>query len=174
MSGGAGLVVRPARTDDVATVGAIHVRSWQAAYADAMPTEWLAGLDPADRAAMWARALEPGARTRLLVAEQDGRVVGFAAVAPAHDDEVQDDAGDLLAIYLEPEVIGTGVGRELIAGARAALVEQGFDSAMLWVLESNDRARRFYERDGWTFDGGRSDYEVGDAHLPIVRYRRTL
>ena len=37
--------------------------------------------------------------------------------------------------------------------ARDRLVEAGFKRASLWVLDTNDRARRFYQADGWQADG---------------------
>jgi RimJ/RimL family protein N-acetyltransferase len=50
----------------------------------------------------------------------------------------------------------------------------GYGEAVLWVLEDNPRARRFYERTGWSLDGGVKD----DSHLGVsvteVRYRIRL
>ena len=46
-----------------------------------------------------------------------------------------------------------GVGRMLMAEARRRLAEDGFSEAILWVLQGNDRARSFYEREGWEPDG---------------------
>jgi hypothetical protein len=42
---------------------------------------------------------------------------------------------------------------------------------VLWVLEANGRARRFYEREGWTLEGGTRTTPLGPSE---VRYRRTL
>ena len=49
-----------------------------------------------------------------------------------------------------------------------------FGSAVLWVLEQNHRARRFYEREGWWPDGARASEDVASLSLPTVRYRRML
>jgi hypothetical protein len=40
----------------------------------------------------------------------------------------------------------------------------------LWVAEANPRARRFYEREGWTADGGVKIEEFGGRPLREVRY----
>jgi hypothetical protein len=42
----------------------------------------------------------------------------------------------------------------------------------LWVLEGNDRARRFYERAGWRGDDGMKPF--GDSGLYEVRYRKQV
>jgi hypothetical protein len=44
----------------------------------------------------------------------------------------------------------------------------------LWVMESNARTRRWYERQGWSFDGRRRDAEVWGVTITEVRYRTTL
>ena len=63
-----------------------------------------------------------------------------------------------------------GVGRavlETAAGHWRALVA---GTLVLWVLEDNDRARRFYEAMGWQPDGGRQVLEIADAKLYEIRY----
>ncbi len=68
---------------------------------------------------------------------------GFSAIA----DEWLD------GLYVRPAFWGTGVAAELHDRAVAALRDAGVGTARLWVLEANDRARRFYERRGWRPDG---------------------
>jgi ribosomal protein S18 acetylase RimI-like enzyme len=60
---------------------------------------------------------------------------------------------ELYAIYLDQAVVGRGIGRALLAQALADLRRRGYQSAMLWVLATNARARRFYEAAGWRADG---------------------
>jgi GNAT superfamily N-acetyltransferase len=69
--------------------------------------------------------------------------------------------------------VRTGVGRLLITAARERLRGVGVTAASLWVLDGNARARRFYERDGWRFDGTRRTRAYGGAPVEEVRYRRT-
>jgi ribosomal protein S18 acetylase RimI-like enzyme len=56
-----------------------------------------------------------------------------------------------------------------------AAVEQlsadGYPEAVLWVLEDNPRARRFYEREGWQAVADLPDNEFG---MPLTEYRREL
>ena len=73
--------------------------------------------------------------------DPDGR--GFSAIGD----------GWLNGLYVRPEAWGTGVAGELHDRAVAALRAAGERQARLWVLEENARARRFYERRGWSPDG---------------------
>ena len=52
------------------------------------------------------------------------------------------------------------------------LVQAGRDDVSLWVLEANDRARRFYATVGFGPDGARM---LRDFGVPVaeVRYRRS-
>jgi GNAT superfamily N-acetyltransferase len=59
----------------------------------------------------------------------------------------------LEALYLRPPAWGTGLAVVLHDLAVAELRAHGVGEARLWVLEQNDRARRFYERLGWRTDG---------------------
>ena len=161
-----GVRVRDAEPQDAAAIAACHVRTWQAAYAGLLPADFLAELDPAPRERIWREEIDRGGD--VLVAERDGRVIGFASVGPSRDEP---DAGELYAIYVEPDAWSTGAGRALMDAALARLAAAGFDEATLWVLEANLRARRFYECAGWSIDGGRQDLTLGGAAVAEIRYR---
>ena len=79
-----------------------------------------------------------------------------------------------MAIYLDPVFLGQGVGRALIADARGRLAARSFDVAVLWVMDGNERAIRFYERDGWRQDGAQRPIEIEDVTVGETRFRRHL
>jgi GNAT superfamily N-acetyltransferase len=106
----------------------------------------------------------------VVVAEDRARLVGFASFGPSRDDDAPPGTGEIPAIYVDPAVLGTGVGRQLFDAAAANLRGRGFTRATLWVLEANDRARRFYEKAGWSWDGTMSHHQFECANEPIVRY----
>jgi GNAT superfamily N-acetyltransferase len=156
---------------DTEAVGRMHVRVWQATYADVMPASYLAAIDPVARAEYWrvtiARRLPLHAQ---LVAAIDGEPVGFAAVGMAHHDQKR--RGEVYAINVDPDWIGRGVGQPLFSGAVAALRGMGFTADLvLWVVRENARARHFYERNGWRADGAEQQVEFGDATVVELRYQ---
>lgn len=171
----ASTTIRAAGLDDAAAIGACHVLSWLAAYAGQFPQSFLDELDPDARAAGWRGYLEAGDHDHeaLAVAEVDGEVVGFASVGPCRDPD-HPGTGELYAIYLLPQAWGCGAGRELIATALDALAGFGFAEATLWVLDTNARARRFYETAGWVTDGASRVEDGLGFPIPEVRYRRAL
>ena len=161
--------IRPARIADAAGIADVHVRTWQAAYPHVFGAERLAGLDVEARAERWARVLRDG--ESVFVADEEGRVVAFVSVGPAQDD---DQVGELYAIYALPEAWGTGAGRTLIRAGVQALREGGYPAAILWVLEDNPRARRFYEREGWELDGAEKEDDFLGVRVAEVRCRLAL
>jgi len=169
--------VRRAGPADAAAIAVVHARSWQGAYRGLLPQKYLDGLDPADRTERWRRALErddwPAAGT--IVAVSDGQVGGFAHFGPARDTDAGGPrVGEINAIYVLPQAWGTGLDRSLMTAALSELAAGGYETAALWVLESNARARRFYARAGWTADGAAKQEDIGGSPVTEVRYRRPL
>lgn len=76
-------------------------------------------------------------------------------MGPSHDDDADPRTAHLGALYLDPDAMSRGIGRKLISRNQADMADGGFSQATLWVLEANERARRFYEVCGWSADGGR-------------------
>ena len=164
------VTVRRATVQDASAIGRVHVRAWQAAYRGQMPDDYLDGLRPEERAASWERGLRRERdRGAMLVADDNGRVVGFALVGPAQDPA---GAGQLYAINVDPDHWGTGAGRALLAAAQAELARLGYTEAVLWVMPDNAHARRFYELAGWATDGTQRTSEVLGVVVPELRYRR--
>ena len=163
--------IRTGRPGDGQAVAEVRRASWRAAYAGLLPAELLAGLDAdGDR---WERAIASDEiETDLLVVEDEGRICGFSVHGP--DRTGAPGTGEIVAIYLHPDVWGRGWGRVLIEAAEDDLRRFGFERAVLWVLTTNERARRFYEHVGWVDDGTESVQEWDDHPLLHARYSRDL
>jgi GNAT superfamily N-acetyltransferase len=169
------VVLRAAVEGDAQTIAEIHVRGWQWAYRGLVPETLLAQLSVAARANYWQRWIVEGRpRCRLWVAAWRHRSIGFAATGPSRDATAGPDTAELYAIYLEPDVVGKGVGRALCTRAVDTLESEGFRQATLWVLAGNTRARRFYERAGWHADGAERMEDWHGVPLHEVRYAREL
>jgi len=165
--------VRAATGADADAIGRIQVETWTVAYAGLLPQEAIDAFDTGARQELWreglARTPRPGSATFVAVADDD-EVVGFATVGASYS---EDGAGELYAIYVQPTNWGTGAGRALIERAEASLLDSGFGEALLWVLEGNERAERFYRAAGWQHDGEKEDDFQG-ARVTELRYRKRL
>jgi len=167
--------IRPAQPRDAAEIALLHIRTWQAAYRGQLPDSFLAALD-ADidrRTAWWERSIAnaESRNQRQLVALGGDRIVGFVTFGPSEDEPREPQVGQVYAIYVDSGYWGRGYGRDLFALAIHGLSAAGFSAATLWVLETNTRARRFYEAAGWLTDGAHKTEQRGDIELREVRYR---
>jgi GNAT superfamily N-acetyltransferase len=169
------MTVRVAMPDDAVAIASVHVESWRTAYRGQLPDEVLGTLSVDRRADMWSGIIaSTSAASAVLVQERSGVVEGFAHVCEARDRDVERSVGEVAAIYLRPPVWGQGLGRELMTAALRRIAEAGFGSAVLWVLATNDRARRFYESGGWQPDGTERTEYIEGARVDEVRYRRQI
>jgi ribosomal protein S18 acetylase RimI-like enzyme len=152
------VLIRPATPEDAEATARIHVSSWAAAYT-------LRGPSLEQRLDLHRR-FPPS-----FVAEVDGEIAGFVGVGASRDPDAE---GELYLIYVDPAQWGSGIGRELIRAAEARLRELGYRHVVLWVLDENPRARRFYEAAGWRADGRRRPIEFLGQTVPEVRYAKQL
>ena len=134
-----------------------------------MPADFLQNLSYESREEQWRRALsDPASRTRLFVVqEKGGPIGGFAAVGPERG-EMEGYGGELYAIYLLRQYQGLGYGRRLFEAGAKALVDEGFRSMVLWVLEEN-LTRGFYEHLGGSVVAQKM-LPVGGVQYPAVAY----
>lgn len=168
--------VREMNEADVEAVSAIRVRGWQAAYAGIVPQAYLdamtIGGDAEQRRDWFSRPLR---QSTDLVALDSGDLVGWISFGPYRGQAAgAGRTGEVYALYVRPDLIGRGVGRTLLGEVHARMEEQRFQTSALWVLDDNQRARRFYERAGYQPDGGTQEDDYDGVTLTELRYRRAL
>ena len=154
-------VIRPAIAADAEALGLLHLDVWDDAYTGLIPQRILderrARAD--ERIGRW-RGILGGAHGNL-VAEAPEGLIGFGAAGPRRDEDVPVDL-ELWGLYVRAAWWGAGVGYALMR----ALI--GDRAAYLWVLEGNERALAFYERQGFRLDGTVAEHEEG-RHVRMVR-----
>lgn len=167
-------MIRAARIEDAGDIAWVHIRSWQEAYRELMPADYLASLEATlpRREALWRQSIEQ-ANEAVFVAEVDGRVVGWIAVSPSRDEDADPGkTGEVQAVYVLAEHWGTGVGRALWLRGLEHLASQGLETATLWVLAGNRRAVRFYQNAGWIAQAESSRIlNRGGRELEEIRYQ---
>jgi GNAT superfamily N-acetyltransferase len=163
--------IRAATSADAEQIADVHVRAWQWAYRGQVPDTFLASLSVPGRTDVWRRWLDDPDGSCIWVAEIEGRIVGFVSAGRCRDEDAEPGTGEVYAIYIEADRLDTGLGRRLIQTATRWLRTSSFSCATLWVLDSNDRARRFYEKAGWVRDGATKVDDREGFSLHEIRYR---
>ncbi len=166
--------IRTARAADAEAITEVHIASMRETYRDLFAAEELARIDARDRADRWRDHLTEGSSITLL-AEVDGRIAGFVCFGACRDEEVSPEAvGEVMAIYVDPDMWGLGFGEALMLAALARLRSGGSAEVVLWVIEGNHRAIGFYERLGFKPDGSVRVRQMLGKHTDIVRLRLQL
>ncbi len=166
-------LIRPATTNDIEAIATVHIQSWKETYPGIMPAQRIAALNLESCMRNWTRSLE--ASLVILVAEVDGRIVGFASGGDNRSNEhCETGLGDrcdceLAAIYILQEYQRQGIGKALVKRFSSIMKSQGYSSMVIWVAEKNP-ATAFYAAIG----GKRIDRKfliVCEEAIPVVAYR---
>ncbi|PZS22691.1 MAG: N-acetyltransferase [Pseudonocardiales bacterium] len=162
-------ITREARPTDVDELVRINLTAFRAGNAPALSPEAAAQLTLDAARGQWREFLDDRPEgTTVTVAEVGRRVCGFAGAGPIRDEDLDASAGELYSLYVDPELWGQGHGMALHDAALHELARGGFASATLWVLEGNNRARRFYRARGWEPDGAERPF-MGANSLRLAR-----
>lgn len=150
--------------DDLLEISNIYEKSWKYAYRNIIPQDFLDSI-PAGR---WAdKVIAEGIYS--LVLTKGSVPVGTASFCRSRWQEYS-GCGEIISIYLLPEYIGKGCGGPLLRACLEELKKLGFERILLWVLEDNHRARKFYEKCGFTFSGDCQTEQIGGKALRELMY----
>jgi GNAT superfamily N-acetyltransferase len=92
---------------------------------------------------------------RLVVAELDGRIVGFAQLHVSPSIEYDAPAGKLAALVVDEEARGAGIGRALVEAIETEACARGCVLLFVTTAERRSDAHAFYERVGLEYTGRR-------------------
>lgn len=131
--------IRFAERHDLPLIAALQSESWQDTYVEVLPADYLANQVYLDLKRHWSE-VEIRPQDLVLVAEDDG-LAGFIAIWCRPDPYVEN-------LHVKPSLRSRRIGSALLKSAARHLIQLGHKSAYLWVVQSNLRAIRFYERHG--------------------------
>ena len=146
-------MIVPINESNIAVAGAVHAASWRKSHGFCTP-EFVAAHTAETQMAYLRREQKAGKELFLLLAPEP---VGVVSV---HGDLIEN-------LYVLPEKQGRGYGSRLLEFAAARCGEM----VRLWVLSSNENARRFYEARGFRETGIRRELNGGLAELEMARSR---
>lgn len=143
--------IRLATIDDAKNCADIHAKSWLFAYSDIVPkeiinehnTRWLM---------IWNKMLANNNQSHYVITLDD-IIIGFLTIAVSRDKDLKESFFEIIGLYLAPEYIGVGYGKQAMDWIKKEIKSRGYDKISLWVLEENNRARIFYEKSGFKADG---------------------
>ena len=145
--------IRPAVDADMAAVADLWHEGWHDGHGGHVPE----GLTAARTLAAFHERTPSRVADTAVATAADGSLLGFVMVV---DDEVEQ-------VFVARSARGTGLAEDLLTEAERRVAGSGHPTAWLAVVVGNARARRFYERCGWT-DTGDLPYEVAAGGQTFV------
>jgi GNAT superfamily N-acetyltransferase len=142
------VTLREATQLDVAAIAHLHAESWCSAYRGILSDDYLDNRAHSERATLWqGRFSEIASKPFFaILAEAGAQLAGFACVFPR---EHPTFGSFLDNLHVVPQSIGQGIGRQLLSEVGRRLMAEKIPGGLyLWVIEKNNRARRFYGKAG--------------------------
>ena len=164
--------IRKALPENAREYALCHIACWQTAYKGIITDEYLENMTVEQITENNRQILSKSSNFLCYYVEQDEKMIGRLVINKSRDAD-KADAGEIAAMYLLDTFWDKGFGKELMDFSLAKLKGMGHNEVILWVLAANSRARRFYERCGFVFDGTEKEICV-DIPLIEMRYIRKL
>jgi len=135
--------IREATISDADGIARAHTASWRTSYRGLLPDHVLARIDVDQRAASWRRTLQDRSLLTLVAYDTTHHdIVGLCDAGKSRTPATH--AGEVYRMYLEHHARRHGLGREMFELVTAWLRGRGLSSLVIWVLDNNHHARRFY------------------------------
>jgi ribosomal protein S18 acetylase RimI-like enzyme len=165
--------LRQATAADVPVLARVHLDSWRPTYRGLVSESFLQTRTCERTEERWREFLA-NSTAKTYVVQSRNKTVGVVTLGGARDADVDAPrTGEIWGLYLSPEHWRKGIGRQVIAEAERILRSGGYGVVVLWVLEANEPARRFYETMGFALDGASHELDLGEP-VKAVRYRKGL
>lgn len=148
-------MIRPAKTSEAAALSDLALRSkawwgYPPGFLEACREELTITSDDL-------------ARRPAYVLEEDGRTIGFYSLGPLEPGRVE-----LSHLFVEPDAIGRGHGRRLLAHATAEACRRGW---RVLVIQGDPHAIGFYEACGAVRIGSSASASIPGRSLPLFELR---
>jgi len=168
------LVIHKALVEEAYEFAVCHTNCWRDAYKGIMPDAYLENMlntldEKAEKFKQW---ISDASGSEVCGVTLDGKMIGKLGFGECRDED-KTNTGEIIAIYLLKEYWDKGYGRQMMEYTMEKLKEMGFQEIVIWVLEENIRARLFYEKFGFAFDGAIKEINLSET-LIEMRYSLVL
>ena len=144
------MIIRNAKFEDMKLAGHIMSVSFRTAFAAYVSQQTMDACAQEDNCIALLEGIFREGRVHFLIGENSGMLAW----------QQTEEGAEIIAIHTLPESRGTGLGHAMLT---EALNQIGNQPAFLWAFKENIRARRFYEKHGFHWDGSERVSEFDGA-----------
>ena len=156
------------QSDDLLEISNIYENSWKYAYKGIIPQDYLDSI-PTGR---WVSGIDKFRMNNLVMIENE-HIIGTASISKSRWQQYS-DYGEIISIYFLPAYMGKGYGQHLLKKCIDELYMRGYNEIPLWVLEDNQRARSFYEKNGFILSDEEMLSSIGGKDLKEIMYTHRM
>ncbi|HSG30236.1 MAG TPA: GNAT family N-acetyltransferase [Thermodesulfobacteriota bacterium] len=163
--------IRLASPKDAKQIAQVHVVSWKEAYKNIMTEKTLSSITVAKQKKEWDTYLEDE-HAQTLVAEKDGRIVGFVIFGDTWDEDLEDKSDssyEIYSIYVDPAEFGNGIGTELLTEMKK---HEKRNHIYVWVVVENKWGQFFLKHGFKQQKKTLKDFNFKGELFPIIRYKK--
>ena len=143
------ITIRPAVPGDEQVLAHIQTESWKTAFADILPADELERCTNLQKAEKMYHDVLRREGCNMAIEFVAGQPHCIAAWGKNRCD-LGDAVGELICIHSLQDNWAKGYGSAMMHYVFTQLEQQGYESVILWVFEANTRARKFYEKQGFS------------------------
>jgi len=165
--------IRKAISEDAYNFTVCAISSWQSAYRNIVPKEYLEKMliEKEKRVEKYKNEIENSGDRGYYCVMYGERMVGIIIINIKHNED-KSSMGEIWAIYLIEEFCGKNYGKILLDFAINELKRMEQKEIILWVFEENYRARHFYEKNNFIYNGIKR--EVDWYGKPLIQLQYVL
>ena len=157
-------MIRYYEEKDIEQVAKIITEDWKISYKGIIDDEYLKNLDYKDK----EKSIREKYQKQKSIVLEEGYIKGYSRFGENRDEEKE--LGELYALYVKADERGKKIGERLLKKTADILSKRGYKEMVIWCLEENKNARKFYEKMGGKLYKTRN-IEIGNKKYPEVCYK---
>jgi len=167
------ITIRIATPSDAADMAEVYMRSWEVAYKDFIPADFINEKRKRSVVQMEKILNDECLSHFQYIILCEGAMIGSMTVAYSRDEDLDDTFYELWGIYLHPDYFRKGVGSQAMDFAYEIARGLGKSNMNLWAFKDNISSVKFYEKCGFVADGKTKILNCGKP-LTAIRMRKNL
>ena len=157
-------MIRYYEEKDIEQVAKIITEDWKISYKGIIDDEYLKNLDYKDK----EKSIREKYQKQKSIVLEEGYIKGYSRFGKNRDEEKE--LGELYALYVKADERDKKIGERLLKKTADILSKRGYKEMVIWCLEENKNARKFYEKMGGKLYKTRN-IEIGNKKYPEVCYK---
>lgn len=161
------ILIRKVKYEDIEQIVNINIKDWKNEYRGIIDDEILNNLNREEKIKKWREHYNIG---NVVVAEENENILGYCRYDDNAVYENTDIDSEIIAIYVDYDKLGNGVGRKLVEYVMTDLKSKNKSKMVIWCLEENQKARKFYEKMNGNLLSDEKYFEIKGKRYKEVGY----